>query len=310
MPLVLVHNDVVTNPAHAWDDVEGVHYHYPSKYQSKIITGEPFVYYRGVHRLNGKRGAAEYVGSGRIGAIWPDLTTNEASRKAWYCAVEDYQRFLAPVPAKVDGVNLEVIPSNLWRDGVRTLDPAVYSRIMALSGQDGQTRPPPRLESQPLIITQSDQLIVPAAAAGPATGKSGYRKSKQAKLVGDWAEGVALAFIKTQIAGGSAWVHRAAGGETPGWDIDYLDQAGRLQRVEVKGTVGAAFTGVDITAGEMRAARRHREDYWLYLVAGCLTDAPKLQAIRDPFAFLEACAWTSTPTVYAVRFSNEAFDVS
>src|SRR5271165_3010680 len=72
VPLVLVHNDVVANPAHAWNDVEGVHYHYPSKYQSKIKTGESFVYYRGVHRKDGKRGPAEYVGSGRIGDVWPD----------------------------------------------------------------------------------------------------------------------------------------------------------------------------------------------------------------------------------------------
>ena len=33
MPLVLVHNDIVANPAHAWNDLEGVHYHYPAKYQ-------------------------------------------------------------------------------------------------------------------------------------------------------------------------------------------------------------------------------------------------------------------------------------
>ena len=62
MPLVLVHNDVVANPAHVWNDVEGVRYHYPSKYQGKIKMGEPFVYYRGVHRTEGKRGPAEYVG--------------------------------------------------------------------------------------------------------------------------------------------------------------------------------------------------------------------------------------------------------
>jgi hypothetical protein len=72
MPLVLVHNDVVANPAHAWNDVEGVHYHYPSKYQNKIKTGEQFVYYRGVNRVGGKRGPAEYVGAGRIGRIWLD----------------------------------------------------------------------------------------------------------------------------------------------------------------------------------------------------------------------------------------------
>ena len=39
MPLVLVHNDVVANLAHVWNDVEGVRYHYPSKYQGKIKTG-------------------------------------------------------------------------------------------------------------------------------------------------------------------------------------------------------------------------------------------------------------------------------
>lgn len=61
MPLVLVHNDVVA-PEYQWDDVEGVHYHYPSKYRGKVRLGEPFVYYRGVHRINGSRGPAEYVG--------------------------------------------------------------------------------------------------------------------------------------------------------------------------------------------------------------------------------------------------------
>jgi hypothetical protein len=104
MPLVLVHNDVVANPAHTWDDVEGVHYHYPSKYQGKVKTGEPFVYYRGVHRIEGKRGPAEYVGSGRIGDIWPDPQPRKDGRKAWYCAIDDYRQFAVPVPAKIDGV--------------------------------------------------------------------------------------------------------------------------------------------------------------------------------------------------------------
>ena len=120
--------------------------------------------------------------------------------------------------------------------------------------------------------------------------------------MGDWAEQIALRFIKAEVTGCSAWVHRAAIGETPGWDIDYVDQAGVLQRVEVKGTTAAAFTGVDITAGEMRAARLHRENYWLYLVAGCLTDAPNVQAICDPVASINARDWTAATAVYSVRF--------
>jgi hypothetical protein len=87
MPLVLVHNDVVANPEHAWDDKEGVHYHYPAKYQSKIKSGEPFVYYRGVHRVGGKRGSAEYVGAGRIGRIWADPNPRGTARRAWLSVV-------------------------------------------------------------------------------------------------------------------------------------------------------------------------------------------------------------------------------
>jgi hypothetical protein len=34
MPLVLTTNDVVLNPDHRWNDVEGVQYHYPNQYKN------------------------------------------------------------------------------------------------------------------------------------------------------------------------------------------------------------------------------------------------------------------------------------
>jgi len=301
MPLVLVHNDVVQNPAHQWDDVEGVHYHYPSKYLRKITMGEPFVYYRGVHRENGKRGPAEYVGSGRIGRIWSDPNTENVSRKAWYCAIEDYQRFPIAVPAKTDGLLIEDIPANLWRDGVRSLERAAYARIMELAGATGATAQIPA----PAVVapTMSEALIVPSGLNGGSATKGGYRRSKQAKAVGDWAEKIVLHYIQKTIAGCTTCVHRAGEGETPGWDIDYVDPLGVLQRVEVKGTVAGAFTGVDLTAGEMRAAKFHRECYWLYLVAGCLTPNPKIQAICNPAAKLLHGEWAAKPAVYTVRFA-------
>lgn len=305
MPLVLVHNDVVRNPAHAWDDVEGVRYHYPAKYQSKVLTGEPFIYYRGVLRSDGSRGPAQYVGSGRIGAVWADPDRPTGAKKAWYCAIEDYQRFGQAVPAKIDDVLLETIPQNFWRDGVRTLDPAVYQRIMGLAAAQ-----PPLITAAPpptgVIISASDSLIMPPAPVpGNGTvGKSGYRKSKQAKVVGDWAEDIALRYIQEHVAGCSAWVHRAAAGETPGWDIDYLDAAGALQRVEVKGTVAGAFTGVELTAGEMRAAKAHGDGYWLCLVANCLTDLPKVQMVRNPAERIGKGEWSASPSVFAVRFAS------
>ena len=132
MPLVLVHNDVVRNPAHEWDDVEGVRYHYPAKYQAKISTGEPFVYYRGVLRADGSRGLPNT--SARAASVrLPDPERSDGVRKAWYCAIEDYVRFAKPMAAKLGGETLEQIPRNMWRDGIRPLDPVVYQRIMSLA---------------------------------------------------------------------------------------------------------------------------------------------------------------------------------
>jgi hypothetical protein len=308
MPLVLVHNDVVANPQHEWDDKEGVHYHYPAKYQSKIKTGEPFVYYRGVHRVGGKRGAAEYVGAGLVGYIWPDPNADRKSRRAFYCAIEDYQRFAIPVPAKANGVTLEQIPAdrqNLWRDGVRTLDQITYDQILQRGMETGlspATAPPPSEVS----IAESDALIVPAAMIEAGSGKSGtgnYRKSKRAKEIGDWAEKVAVRYIRERVAGCTDCVHRAAMDETPGWDIDYFDVDGVLQRVEVKGTIAAAFTGIDLTANEINAAVTHGSNYWLYLVASCLTASPKVQAVQDPAAKLRAGEWSAAPAVFSLKFA-------
>jgi Domain of unknown function (DUF3883) len=308
MPLVLVHNDVVANPQHVWDDVEGVQYHYPAKYQSKIKTGETFVYYRGVHRVGGKRGAAEYVGAGRVGKIWLDPSAGAGARRAFYCAIEEYRRFAIPVPAKADGVMLEQIPAerqNLWRDGVRVLDALTYDRIMRQAEPIGSLVALVAPLSE-VSIADSNDLILPAAMIKAGSGNSGfgnYRKSKRAKEVGDWAEGVAVRYIRERLAGCSDCVHRAAIDETPGWDIDYVDVDGVLQRVEVKGTIAAAFTGIDLTANEMRAADTHGSNYWLYLVAGCLTASPKIQAIQNPVARLTAGEWNATPAVFSLKFA-------
>ena len=305
MPLVLVHNDVVANPAHNWNDVEGVQYHYPSKYQSKIKTGESFVYYRGVHRKEGKRGQAEYVGAGRIGDIWPDSNPGQNRRSAWYCGIEDYQRFPSPVPAKIDNANLEDIPTNLWRDGVRSLDANTYNRIIELAF--GDSAPKDAHDPNTVQITAADSLIVPPAVTGPRKAQrpsAAYRKSKQAKEVGDWAEQIVVRFVQEQMPGCMACVHRAAQNETPGWDVDYLDPSGVLQRVEVKGTIAAAFASVEMTTNEIGAAQTHGANYWLCLVAGCLTEAPKIQMIKNPAAELDAGRWSATPTLFAVRFGG------
>lgn len=311
MPVVLVHNEVKRDPAHQWDDLEGVHYNYPSKYRRLIQPGEPFVYYRGVHRVSGPRQPAEYFGAGRIGEIRKDPDR----ANGWYCAIDDYQRFAVPVRAKVEGENREQIPLNLWRDGVRDLDPAVYAAIMAEAGlaigaerKEGLVTPEPAAV-EPIAIEASDALIVPPRLINPSatagTSKSSPRRSARAKAVGDWAERTALAYLRTQMVGSRDCIHRAAQGETPGWDIDFVDATGVLQRVEVKGTVGAAFTGVELTANELAAAEVHGGNYWLCLVANCETAHPKVQMVQNPAAKLMSGDWSARPSLIAVTFSSK-----
>jgi hypothetical protein len=47
------------------------------------------------------------------------------------------KRVVAQVPAKIDGVTLEQIQANLWRDGVRMIDPEVFNQILNLAGEHG-----------------------------------------------------------------------------------------------------------------------------------------------------------------------------
>lgn len=297
MPIVLTTNEVVRNPDHAWNDIEGVQYHYPNGYKNKVKPGEPFVYYRGVHRRNGLRGQAEYFGQGRIGAIRIDPATADSSRPSRFCAIEDYQPFNPPVPAKPDGVFYEQIPRNMWRNGVRDLDPHTFARIIEAANTAPAIATPSPGPKRP---TEADNLVIPPTKVAGAINKNGsYRKSKRAREVGDWAEAAALTFIRETLKATSV-VHRAAQGETPGWDIDYRDTAGLLHRVEVKGTVSGAFTTIEFTAGELKAARTHSGGYWLYLIAGCLTDHPRLQRIRNPAKRIASRGWGCTPVLYRV----------
>lgn len=303
MPVVLTTNEVVANPDHRWDDVEGVQYHYPNGYKNKIKTGDQFIYYRGVNRASGRREQAEYFGHGTIGKIWQDPKTRESSRPSWYCAIEDYIPFSPPVPAKPNGTYYEDIPANMWRNGVRSLDHEVFDRIIAAAGQeldsDGLDI---KRTSSPAGAVESNDLIVPPKKQTDATraGGAGGRRSKISKKVGDWAELAALDFIAKQLKATSI-VHRAAQNETPGWDIDYEDASG-VQRVEVKGTVAAAFVTVDLTANELHAAEQHGETYWLFLVVNCLTDRKKIMRIRNPWAKIKSGEWNAKPTTYNIEF--------
>jgi Domain of unknown function (DUF3883) len=207
--------------------------------------------------------------------------------------------FSPPVPAKPEGVFYEQIPQNMWRNGVRDLAPDVFERIVAAASVH-QGNGSPKHQVAPSAPVEADGLIIPRdrdVGGGDKTGS--WRKSKRAKEIGDWAEIAALKFIHQELKVTNA-VHRAAQGETPGWDIDFTDKTGQFHRVEVKGTVAGVFNTIDFTAGELRAAHVHSDEYWIYFVANCLTDRPRIQRTRNPAALLNSGQWVAKSALFTI----------
>ena len=199
---------------------------------------------------------------------------------------------------------MEQIPANLWRDGVRTIDPEVFNRILSLAAEHGPERG--GIPAKAANIETADNLIVPPTVAAPGAGRRAQRGTENRDERRKSEIGQRTSFSDTSVSTSRAAPNAFTAPlskRTPGWDIDYLDSNGRLQRVEVKGTVAAAFTGVDITANELRAARTHGSEYWLYLVAGCMSDSPRVQAILDPASKLASNDWTLTPTLFSLGFA-------
>jgi hypothetical protein len=311
MPLVLVQNPVKVNQGYDWKDIVGEQYHFPNQYKNRCVAGTPFVYYRGTRRLDSKRAVPEYFGHGSIGTVWRDDTIPESRPKkdwAWYCTIEDYTPFPAPVPAKHDGAFLERIARNHWSVGIRPLPEDVYDRILALAGITAQPSEHNIMfpDFATISITETnDHLLLPRRPKlpGDATNLPVARYSRNAAPIGRRAEELAHQFLQDNAerlgAKNIRWV--AQEGNTPGWDLQYEDSEGSLVGVEVKGTTGPQFGSIDITAGEWNAALALGECYWLFLVANCCTNHPVIQRLQNPAQLLQDGAAQLLPVVF--RFS-------
>jgi len=141
----------------------------------------------------------------------------------------------------------------------------------------------------PQTVGEGEHLFVVAAGAAEPSSLSRLqeapsRRSRFAKAVGQRAERVVLQFLRQQLDKAEAdtlrWV--AVQGETPGWDLEYVDSTDRLVAVEVKGTQGPRFLSIDLTKNEWDAACALRDQYWLYLVASCISMEPRIEPVRDP----------------------------
>lgn len=311
MPLVLVQNPVIVNAGYEWKDIEGEQYHFPNLYKNRCVTGTPFVYYRGTRRPDGKRAAPEYFGHGRIGEVWRDGAIPESRPKkdwAWYCGISDYVPFRSPVPAKISGEFLERIARNHWSVGIRPLPQDVFDKIMDFAGiapsvsDESITLP----ELRTITVKEAEGLLLiprKPITVGGTSNVPGGRYTRSAAPIGRRAEEIAHHFLlehsETLGAKNIRWISQE--GLTPGWDLQYENDAGEVVAIEVKGTTGPLFGSFDITAGEWNAASTMADSYWLYLVANCCGTEPILQRIQNPARLLDAGEAQLLPVVY--RFS-------
>jgi len=133
------------------------------------------------------------------------------------------------------------------------------------------------------ITGDHDETTVPKLYDTPKFNND-RRLSLYAGMVGRRAEEIVIKLLQETLSEDERksirWISRM--GETPGWDIDYIDSDGQIIGIEVKGTTGKSFPNVEITCNEWDAAFELQDRYWLYLVTSCFSGTPKVQRINNP----------------------------
>lgn len=133
------------------------------------------------------------------------------------------------------------------------------------------------------------------------------RLSIYAKQVGERGEEIVIKHLYETLPENEKstikWTSKR--GETPGWDIEYLNSTNNLVAIEVKGTTGNSFPNVEITANEWNAANELQERYWIYLVTGTFGINPKIQCLQNPVSLKESGTLRVTPILWKIEMISQ-----
>ena len=318
-PISLTENEATVGGHYDhWQDVTGERYQFPNQYRNLVVTGRPFIYYRGVRRKHRKRGDPEYFGHGFIGEVWRDSEVPRTRPKRnwkWFCKIDDYRPFKRPVPFADEHGYLERIPRNQYRVAVRETSQEIYQLILKKAGvrldtlnEEVAAPDIPDLDDVRIQVVPGDEsLLVQRSRAlrgrkGEGIHTSGSRRTTHSKLIGDHSERIVEKYLRETLSAKERARLRPVPDENLGWDIEYVDKTGKLVAIEVKGTKGPRFPNVEVTAGEWKAAMDHRIQYWLYLVAECMSKRPKIEKVQDPFGMHQKGNWEVTPLLWRLEF--------
>lgn len=291
--IVITENDVSN-----WEDETGTRYHFPNRYQRFLLPGTQIIYYKGRLRdksfeLQRLSSEPHYFGIGKIGKVWRE--SRDSSN--YFAEILEYIRFNKAVPFKdKSGKYLEQIPeskkSNYWRDAVRPVDKEFFDLIVELGLEsqiikhlESKTKeylypdePPPELSDEELLMWyEAKNMLV-------RDSFNEIRYSQESKKIGDHGEQIVIKYLQSlgkEVQKDSIIWH-AKIGETPGYDISYLDENGEQVCVEVKSTTGKKFMNFIMTSNEIESAKELKNKYKIFLVADCLSQKPKIKVIDNP----------------------------
>jgi hypothetical protein len=140
-------------------DREGVIYHYPRQYRSRISDFDRFIYYRPA------TGAAEperstYIGHGVLGVSFEDWARADHS----FVNVGFYSPFERPVPLRQHDVFVETESATApqFQSAARPIRETAYYRILMLGGVTAGREFTPPVTTESVLLTGYSPLVVEA----------------------------------------------------------------------------------------------------------------------------------------------------
>ena len=155
----------------------------------------------------------------------------------WFCGIDSYVAFRAPVAAKINGDFFEVLPANGWRTAVRkisedTLRAILKAADVVVSSEERSSHLPPDLANvSDVELEEVANGLLLARNRGDRPSGSGsaaqpVRRSSFAKAIGDRAEELVVRHLNRRLgARVSVVMWQAKGIHPAGTSSIYLRQA-------------------------------------------------------------------------------------
>jgi hypothetical protein len=216
---------------------------------------------------------AHIPGSGRIG--WRDT---------------DLNRTPARLPAIFDTV---------LKDAGNLTENEIYGRISELIRNPGieRTNNQPPIEFEVSFPGRRPRGRKPKGSGGATRG----RRSARSNIVGKEAEDWVVDVLRRNLGElASSIRHHSIHGETPGYDISYIDNSGTKQAIEVKGSEMSKVSSFDLTDNELDAARELGDNYTVWVVVN-VGNNPRYGRIKDPYGLWQSNNLEISPSMWQVQ---------